>query len=59
MMARSWKDVRAEVVEAGLIDEAHVRELRAKLRAEVRAHRLAELAYGLDQKELAHRLGES
>jgi predicted transcriptional regulator len=61
MMARSWKDVRAEVVEAGLIDEARVRELRTKLRAEVRAHRLAEirLAYGLDQNELAHRLGVS
>jgi predicted transcriptional regulator len=61
MMARSWKDVRAQAVEAGLIDEARVRELRAKLRAEVRAHRLAEIrqAYGLDQSALAERLGVS
>ena len=58
-MARSWKDVRAQAVEAGLIDEARVGELRAKLRAEVRAHRLAEIrqANGLDQSALAERLG--
>ncbi len=60
-MARSWKEVRALAVEAGLIDEAQVSELRAKLRAEVRAHRLAEIrqAYGLDQSALAERLGVS
>ena len=60
-MARNWKDVRAQAVEAGLIDEARVGDLRAKLRAEVRAHRLAEIrqAYGLDQSALAERLGVS
>jgi predicted transcriptional regulator len=60
-MARSWKDVRAQAVESSLIDEARVGELRAKLRAEVRAHRLAEIrqAYGLDQSALAERLGVS
>ncbi len=41
-MTRRWKDVRAQAVDAGLLDEARVGELRAKLRAEVRAHRLAE-----------------
>jgi DNA-binding XRE family transcriptional regulator len=59
-MARSWRDVRAQAVEAGL-DEARVDELRAKLRANVRAHRLAEIrqAHGLDQSSLAERIGVS
>ena len=59
-MARNWKDVRAQAVDAGL-DEARVGELRAKLRANVRAHRLAEIrqAYGLDQNTLAERIGVS
>lgn len=60
-MARRWKDVRAQAVDAGLIDEAPVSELRARLRADVRAHRLAEIrqAFGLDQGALAQRLGVS
>jgi DNA-binding XRE family transcriptional regulator len=59
-MARNWRDVRAQAVEAGL-DEARVDELRAKLRANVRAHRLAEIrqAHGLDQSSLAERIGVS
>jgi transcriptional regulator with XRE-family HTH domain len=53
--------VRTQAVDAGLIDEARMGELRAKLRAEVRAHRLAEIrqACGLDQSALAERLGVS
>jgi hypothetical protein len=49
-MARTWKNVRAQAVDAGLIDEARMSELRARPRAEVRAHRLAEIrqAYGLN-----------
>jgi predicted transcriptional regulator len=60
-MARNWKDVRAQAADAGLLDEARVRERRARLLAEVRAHRLAEIrrAYGLDQSTLAERLGVS
>src|SRR5262245_24253251 len=60
-MARSWRDVRAQAVEAGLLDEARVALLRARLQAEVRAYRLAAIrqAYGLDRSALAERLGVS
>jgi hypothetical protein len=34
-MARTWKNVRAQAVDAGLIDEARVSELRAEVRAPV------------------------
>ncbi len=59
-MARNWRDVRAQAVDTGL-DETRVHELGAKLRANVRAHRLAEIrqAYGLDQSTLAERIGVS
>jgi predicted transcriptional regulator len=59
-MARNWKDVRAQAVDAGL-DEARVSRLRARLHAQVRAHRMAEIrqAYGLDQTTLAERIGVS
>jgi hypothetical protein len=42
--------VRAQAADAGLLDEARVRERRARLLAKVRAHRLAEIrqAYNLD-----------
>jgi predicted transcriptional regulator len=57
-MARSWKEVRAEARATGRLDEQRIEALKAKLRAEVRAHRLAEIrqAYGLDQSALAERL---
>jgi DNA-binding XRE family transcriptional regulator len=57
-MARSWKQVRAEARASGRLDEQRIEALKAKLRAEVRAHRLAEIrqAYGLDQSALAERL---
>jgi predicted transcriptional regulator len=57
-MARSWKEVRAEARATGRLDEQRIEALKAKLRAEVRAHRLAEIrqAYGLDQGALAERL---
>jgi predicted transcriptional regulator len=60
-MAKAWEDVRAEMVAAGLLDEARIVAFRQKLRAEARAHRLAEIrqAYGLDQSALADRLGVS
>jgi predicted transcriptional regulator len=60
-MARSWQDVRAEARAAGTLDEARIGALQATMRAETRAHRLAEIrqAYGLDQTELAERIGVS
>jgi len=60
-MARSWRDVRAEARATGKLDEARIAALAAKLRAEARAHRLAEIrrAYGLDQSDVAERIGVS
>lgn len=60
-MARSWKDVRAQARASGKLDEQRIDALKAKLRAELRAHRLAEIrqAYGIDQGALAQRLGVS
>lgn len=57
-MARNWREVRAEARATGKLDEQRIEVLKAKLRAEVRAHRLAEIrqAYGLDQSALAERL---
>lgn len=60
-MARSWQDVRAQARATGKLDEARVAAIGAMLRAEVRAHRLSEIrrAYGLDQSEVAERIGVS
>ncbi|MGQ0775739.1 MAG: helix-turn-helix domain-containing protein [Pseudonocardiales bacterium] len=60
-MARSWQDVRAEAHATGKLDEARVATLAAMLRAQGRAHRLAEIrrAYGFDQSEVAERIGVS
>lgn len=60
-MARYWKDVRAEALATGRLDEARIEELTRQLIAEVRAHRLAEIreASGLNQTEVADRLGVS
>ncbi|MCX4753052.1 XRE family transcriptional regulator [Kitasatospora purpeofusca] len=54
-MARSWKEVRPEVV----TDEARVAAHRAKLDAEVRAYRLAEIRkeQALTQVEVAEIIG--
>jgi predicted XRE-type DNA-binding protein len=60
-MARSWKDVRAEALATGRLDEARIEEQSRKLLAQVRAHRLAEVreASGLNQTDVANRLGVS
>jgi predicted transcriptional regulator len=60
-MARNWKDVRADALASGKLDERRIAARRAKLLAEIRAHRLAEIrqAHGLDQTTLAERLGIS
>lgn len=43
IMAKSWREVRKEAVDRGLIDESKVAEQRARMLAEVRAYRLAEV----------------
>lgn len=54
-MARSWKEIRPQVV----TDETRVAEHRAKLDAEVRAYRLAEIRkeQSLTQVEVANIIG--
>ncbi|QBI56679.1 helix-turn-helix domain-containing protein [Streptomonospora litoralis] len=60
-MAHNWKDVRAAAVEEGGLDADRIETIGARLRAETRAYRLAEIrqAYGIDQSALAHTLGVS
>lgn len=60
-MARSWKDVRAEMVESAGLDEERISTLETELRNEERAYRLAEIRreHGLDQTALAQKLGVS
>jgi predicted XRE-type DNA-binding protein len=57
-MPRSWKELRSEAVAEGRLDEARVAEMKARLLAQVRAHRLSELreALGMTQVALAERL---
>jgi transcriptional regulator with XRE-family HTH domain len=54
-MAKNWREVRKEAVARGLIDEDKVAEHRARMLAEVRAYRLAEVrkAQNVTQVELA------
>lgn len=54
-MAKKWKNIRAEAVEAGRIDEDQVSEHRDRMIKQVRAARLADLRKDaqLTQKELA------
>jgi predicted XRE-type DNA-binding protein len=60
-MARNWKDVRAEALATGTLNEERMAELGRQLRAEIRAQRLAEIreTLGLNQSEVAERLGVS
>ncbi|MBA2595682.1 MAG: helix-turn-helix domain-containing protein [Chloroflexota bacterium] len=60
-MARNWKDVRAEAIATGRLDEARIGEQTRQLLAQVRAHHLAEMreASGFNQTEIAGRLGVS
>ncbi|MGH3932762.1 MAG: helix-turn-helix domain-containing protein [Pseudonocardiaceae bacterium] len=60
-MARNWQDVRAQARATGKLDDTRIAMLGATLRAETRAHRLAEIrrAYGLDQSDVAERVGVS
>lgn len=54
-MARNWKNVRADLATAGLVDERHVENARKEMTEEVRALRLAEVrkAQHMNQTQLA------
>jgi transcriptional regulator with XRE-family HTH domain len=50
-MARNWKDVRQDAVEAGLLDEQRVRNARKDLNETVRAYGLAEVRKAQSQRQ--------
>jgi len=56
---RTWKEIRAEAERTGRIDEAKVAEHRARMEAEIRANRLAEVRkrQHRTQVELAREMG--
>ncbi len=58
-MAKTWRDVRRDAVEAGRVDERGVAAQRERLEGEVVAHRLAEIrqAHGLSQQDVARAMG--
>ena len=58
---RYWKDIRAEAVASGRLDEARVAALGRRTIAEVRAYWLVEVreTLGLTQADLAPQLGLS
>ncbi len=60
-MARTWEDVRTVTLATGMLDQGHIDALGVRMRAEARAYRLADIrrAYGLDQREVAERIGVS
>jgi predicted transcriptional regulator len=60
-MARIWQDVRAEADATGRLDESRIAEHRQQLRAQVRAHRLANVreVSDLNRTDVANRLGVS
>ncbi len=55
---KKWSDVRAKAVREGRLDEKKVQEHKARMVADERAHKLAELRsiYGLRQEDVAKRL---
>jgi ribosome-binding protein aMBF1 (putative translation factor) len=57
-MARNWKDVRADAVSGGLVDEERVTHATKALGDAVQAQRLADIrkAQVLDQQTLAKRM---
>ncbi|RLV57176.1 helix-turn-helix domain-containing protein [Aeromicrobium phragmitis] len=58
-MTRSWKEVRKEASDAGLIDEQRVSNARKVMREESFAHQLAEIRkqQGLSQEKVARSMG--
>jgi ribosome-binding protein aMBF1 (putative translation factor) len=57
-MARNWKDVRADAVSGGLVDEERVTHATRSLADAVQAQRLADIrkAQALNQQTLAKRM---
>jgi DNA-binding transcriptional regulator YiaG len=57
-MARNWKNVRADAVDRGLIDEERVAHQTKRLTDAIQAQRLADIrkAHALNQKALAERM---
>jgi len=55
----SWKNLRADRVHSGQLDEADIAHERAEIAAEARAYRLTEIrkSLGLTQKDMATRIG--
>ncbi|WP_067796167.1 helix-turn-helix domain-containing protein [Nocardia beijingensis] len=58
-MARSWKDVKADVHAQGLIDPAHVTKAKREIEGAQRAYRLAQVrkAQARTQTEIAEAMG--
>ena len=55
---KKWSDIRAKAVREGRLDEKKMQEHKARMVADERAHKLAELRsiYGLRQEDVAKRL---
>lgn len=55
---KKWRDVRAKAVREGRLDEKKVQAHKARMIADERAHKLAELRshFGLRQEDVAERL---
>lgn len=55
---KTWREVRAKAVREGQLDEKKLQEHKARMIADERAHRLAELRshFGLRQEDVAERL---
>src|SRR5690554_7923338 len=55
---KKWRDVRAKAVREGRLDEKKAQAHKARMLADERAHKLAELRshFGLRQEDVAERL---
>ena len=60
-MAKSWREVRAQAADAGLLNEERVREHRDHLESEIRAYQLGEVrkAQHQTQAQIAQAMGVS
>ncbi len=60
-MARSWREVRSEVISNGLVDAQRAHDATKDMHEAVRAYRLADVrkAYGARQRDVAYTMGVS
>lgn len=58
---KTWRDVRTKAVQEGQLDEKKLQEQKARMIADERAYKLAELRgqFGLRQEDVAKRLNVS